>query len=145
MEIKIVREVDADLVEAFRFLMPQLTSFSPPPDGDKLEQIIRTPCVTLFTASDPLKAQAIIGTLTLVVFPTPTGVHSWIEDVIVAEDSRNRGVGEMLVQAAMNEARRQGATAINLTSRPSREAANRLYRRMGFQQRQTNLYQLKLE
>ena len=83
--------------------------------------------------------------LTLAVFRIPTGVRAWIEDVVVDEDSRGQGIGERLVQAAIERAKTAGAITVDLTSRPSREAANRLYRRCGFVQRETNIYRLSIE
>jgi ribosomal protein S18 acetylase RimI-like enzyme len=81
-----------------------------------------------------------VGSLTLATFRIPTGVRAWIEDVVVDESSRGHGVGEALNHAAIDEAKQRGAITVELTSRPSREAANRLYRRMGFVARDTNVY-----
>ena len=78
--------------------------------------------------------------LTIVLFPIPTGTRAWIEDVVVDEDARGRGVGALLTQAALDLAVAHGARTVDLTSRPGREAANRLYARLGFEQRQTNVY-----
>ncbi len=86
----------------------------------------------------------IVGMLTLVTFRLPTGVRAWIEDVVVDSGSRGRGVGEALTQAAIELAAARGAQTVELTSRPSREAANRLYRRMGFEPRETNVYRFRL-
>jgi ribosomal protein S18 acetylase RimI-like enzyme len=86
----------------------------------------------------------IVGSLTLVTFRIPTGIRAWIEDVVVDESARGHGVGEALNQAAIEEARRKGAVTVDLTSRPSREAANRLYQRIGFVQRDTNVYRYSL-
>jgi ribosomal protein S18 acetylase RimI-like enzyme len=82
----------------------------------------------------------IVGSLTLVIFHIPTGIRAWIEDVVVDVDARGKGVGEALNTFALTEAKRQGATTVDLTSRPSREAANRLYQRLGFKARETNVY-----
>jgi ribosomal protein S18 acetylase RimI-like enzyme len=82
----------------------------------------------------------IVGSLTLVIFRIPTGIRAWIEDVVVDADARGKGVGEALNKFALAEAKRQGATTVDLTSRPSREAANRLYQRLGFNARETNVY-----
>jgi ribosomal protein S18 acetylase RimI-like enzyme len=82
----------------------------------------------------------IVGSLTLVIFHIPTGIRAWIEDVVVDADARGKGVGEALNKFALAEAKRQGATTVDLTSRPSREAANRLYQRLGFKARETNVY-----
>ena len=91
-------------------------------------------------ARDPDADGRILGSLTLVVFPIPTGIRAWIEDVVVDEAARGRGVGEALNRAALDRARAAGARTVDLTSRPSREAANRLYQRIGFQPRDTNVY-----
>ncbi|MEY4373004.1 MAG: hypothetical protein RL219_1773, partial [Actinomycetota bacterium] len=87
----------------------------------------------------------IVGTLTLVVFRIPTGVRAWIEDVVVDNAARGHGVGELLNVRALEVARSKGAKTVDLTSRPSREAANRLYQRIGFQPRETNVYRFSLE
>jgi ribosomal protein S18 acetylase RimI-like enzyme len=85
----------------------------------------------------------IVGMLTLVMFRLPTGVRAWIEDVVVDTRRRGQGIGEALTQAAIELAVAGGARTVDLTSRPSREAANRLYQRMGFEQRDTNVYRFR--
>ena len=85
-----------------------------------------------------------MGSLTLVTFPIPTGIRAWIEDVVVDSDARGKGVGEALNVFALAEAKRQGAITVDLTSLPSREAANRLYQRLGFKARETNVYRFTL-
>ena len=87
---------------------------------------------------------AILGSMTLVVFPIPTGIRAWIEDVVVDGDARGRGVGDALNRTAIDIARDLGAKTVDLTSRPSREAANRLYQRIGFEPRETNVYRYSL-
>jgi len=87
----------------------------------------------------------VVGSLTLVLFRVPTGVRAWIEDVVVDESSRGTGVGEALVREALSRAAAAGARSVDLTSRPGREAANRLYRRLGFEMRETNVYRWKDE
>jgi ribosomal protein S18 acetylase RimI-like enzyme len=89
---------------------------------------------------DGPSAGPIVGTLTLVVFRIPTGVRAWIEDVVVDEGARGRGVGQALTRAAIDRAAQAGARTVDLTSRPAREAANRLYQGLGFQARATNVY-----
>ena len=130
--------VDTALVEAFASLVPQLSSSSPPPDGAALEAIVASEATVLLVARD--RSGRIVGTLTLAVFRVPTGVLSWIEDVVVDEAARGSGAGAALVQEALERARSLGAKSVDLTSRPSREAANRLYLRMGFEARSTNVY-----
>jgi ribosomal protein S18 acetylase RimI-like enzyme len=130
-------EVTPALVGAFAELVPQLSSSSPPPGADEIGEMVAAPGTTVFVAR---VGEDIVGTLTLVVFRIPTGMRAWIEDVVVNERARGRGAGEALTRAAIAAAARAGARSVDLTSRPSREAANRLYRRLGFDTRQTNVY-----
>jgi len=143
MKISIATQVTDELVEAFQRLTPQLSSAAPP-DRDALEQIISAPLTSLFIARDPARDGLIVGSLTLVVFRIPTGMRAWIEDVVVDEGCRGKGAGALLTRAALERARELGAKTVDLTSRPTREAANRLYRRVGFELRETNLYRFKL-
>lgn len=135
--IEPVEHVDDDLVAAFERLTPQLSSSSPAPDRQALEELVATPGTVLFVARI---GGEIVGGLTLVTFRIPTGHKAWIEDVVVDEAARGKGVGELLNRAALAEAHRRGIGSVNLTSRPSREAANRLYSRIGFESRETNVY-----
>jgi ribosomal protein S18 acetylase RimI-like enzyme len=128
---------NAELIEAFQRLIPQLSSSNPPPTQDELAEIISAPSTVLFIAR---LDEHIVGTLTLATFRIPTGVRAWIEDVVVDTAARGHGVGEALNQAAILEAHHRGAITVDLTSRPSREAANRLYQRIGFVARDTNVY-----
>ncbi len=139
-----VIEVDDELVAAFDRLTPQLSSSSPAPDADELAAIVASPATVLFVARD-IDTGEIVGTLTLAMFRIPTGFRAWIEDVVVDEAARGKGVGAALNQAAINRAEQDGAKTVDLTSRPSREAANRLYKRLGFVQRTTNVYRFSLE
>jgi GNAT superfamily N-acetyltransferase len=134
---------DNDLEEAWRRLMPQLNPATQPPDLAVLQSIISSEATDLFTAREH-RSNRIIGALALVVFSTPTGTHSWIEDVVVDENYRGQGIGYKIILAAIERARERGAKAVDLTSRPAREAANQLYLRMGFVLRQSNLYRFKL-
>jgi ribosomal protein S18 acetylase RimI-like enzyme len=120
--------------------MPQLSSSSPPPTPGQLSDIVSSEACTIYVARQPDRGGEIVGALTLVVFRIPTGVRAWIEDVVVDTESRGRGIGTALIQAAVARAIALGATKVDLTSRPSREAANRLYRRLGFVERETNVY-----
>jgi ribosomal protein S18 acetylase RimI-like enzyme len=138
-----VTEMTPDLVEAFARLVPQLSSSSPAPDLVELTQIVDSPASVLLVARDP--EGTIVGSLTLALFRVPTGVRAWIEDVVVDERSRGSGAGEALVTAAVRRADASGAKTVDLTSRPSREAANRLYVRLGFQARTTNVYRFSSE
>ena len=133
--------VNDELVEAMKRLIPQLSSSNPPPGRTELEEIVASPSTTLFVARN---RDRIVGALTLVAFRIPTGVRTRIEDVVVDETLRGQRVGERLSEAALEAARRLGARSTDLTSRPSREAANRLYARMGFQRRESNVYRYTL-
>ena len=141
LEITEVREVTSELVEAMERLIPQLSSSNPPPGFDALSKIVQSEASTVFIAKSEGK---IVGSLTLALFYIPTGLRAWIEDVVVEESARGQGVGEALNQAAINHAQSAGATTVDLTSRPSREAANRLYKRIGFVERSTNVYRKDL-
>lgn len=131
-------EVTDELVEAFARLIPQLSSSSPPPGRAELAEMVGSVASIVLMARDG--SGALVGSLTLALFRVPTGLRAWIEDVVVDEGARGAGAGEALVQAAVERAEALGARTVDLTSRPSREAANRLYVRMGFELRTTNVY-----
>lgn len=126
-----------DVVAACHRLIPQLSSSSRPITKSELAEIVDSDSTVLFAARSDGE---IVGLLTLATFRIPTAVRAWIEDVVVDERARGKGVGEALSQAALAEAKRRGAKTVDLTSRPSREAANRLYQRIGFVRRDTNVY-----
>lgn len=138
MRVEEATAVDDDLVDAFATLVPQLSRSAPAPGRAELEEIVRSPATVLLVARD--LTDKIVGSLTLVVFRIPTGVRAWIEDVVVDAGVRGEGVGAALVTAAVRRAEEAGARTVDLTSRPDREAANRLYARMGFAARSTNVY-----
>ena len=143
VHIERIIQVTDELVRAFERLMPQLTTYAPPPGWEVLETIVSDPGNNLFVARAP--DGEIIGSATLGTFTSPTGTHAWIEDVIVDEAWRGQGLGEALTRACLDRAAEMGLKEVNLTSRPAREAANRLYQRMGFQRRETNLYRYPLK
>jgi ribosomal protein S18 acetylase RimI-like enzyme len=142
LSIEEARSFTPELARAMAELVPQVSKSAPVPSEDELETIVSSPVTRLLLARD--EAGSIVGTLTLVAFRIPTGVGAWIEDVVVDEGARRQGVGEALMTAAIELAEGSGARHLNLTSRPDREAANRLYRRLGFDQRDTNVYRLML-
>jgi ribosomal protein S18 acetylase RimI-like enzyme len=137
VETYIATECNAELREAMDRLVPQLSKSNPPPTDEALQEMIDSDASILFMARDET---GILGTLTLILFRIPTGIRAWIEDVIVDEAARGKGVGRILNEAAIDHALAAGAITVDLTSRPSREAANRLYQRIGFVQRDTNVY-----
>lgn len=135
--VEVAAKVDDELVAAFEDLIPQLSRSSPPPSRAELDEIVHAPATTIFLAR--LDGR-VVGALTLVMFRIPTGLRAWIEDVVVADNTRGHGVGMALNTAAIEYANDAGVRSIDLTSRPSREAANRLYKRIGFEERATNVY-----
>ena len=137
IEISICDEVNDAVVAAFAELVPQLSRSSSPPTAEELNKIVAHEASTILLASE---GQTILGSMTLVLFPIPTGIRAWIEDVVVDESARGRGVGEALNRRALKIALNAGAQTVDLTSRPSRDAANRLYKRLGFVARETNVY-----
>ena len=140
--VDIATEATPDLVETIGRILPQLSKSSPAPTTAEIAEIIDSP------ASDLLVARVdgrIVGTLTLVSFRIPTGMRAWIEDVVVDDAARGHGVGEALNRFALDVAKQRGCKTVDLTSRPSREAANRMYQRIGFQARETNVYRYSLE
>lgn len=141
IEVEAATAVDDDLCAAVDRLVPQLSRSSPPPSRAVLERIVADGATTLFVARE---GGAIIGMLTLATFQIPTGVRAWIEDVVVDGDARGKGAAAALVQAALDLSASLGARTVDLTSRPDREAANRLYLRLGFEVRQTNVYRRTL-
>lgn len=145
IRIETVSAVDDELVAAFERLIPQLSSSNPPPSRDALAEIIDDPGNVVFIARDEARDDTIVGTLTLATFRIPTAVRAWIEDVVADAAASGQRVGELLSSAAVDEARRRGAKTVELTSRPSRQAANHIYKKLGFQQRDTNVYRLTLE
>ena len=140
-DIEILRDVTDEVVAAFERLIPQLSSSSPPPTAAELRAIVEHPDAAVFVAR--VDGQ-IVGSLTLALYRIPTGRKAWIEDVVVDSGARGHGLGEALNRAAIDEARHRGAKDVNLTSRPSREAANRLYQRLGFERRESNQYRYRL-
>jgi ribosomal protein S18 acetylase RimI-like enzyme len=140
--IEVATEATDELVEAFERLIPQLSRSNAPPGRDQVAEIVGSPaCHQLVARADDGR---IVGVSTLVVFPIPTGRRAWIEDVVVDESAGGQGIGTQLTEAMLDLARELGCTTVDLTSRPSREAANRLYRRVGFEQRETNVYRFTL-
>jgi ribosomal protein S18 acetylase RimI-like enzyme len=137
VQVDVLNEVTGEVVEAFGRLLPQLSRSAPPLGQAELDAVAGYPANTVLLARS---AGAIIGTLTLVMFPCPTGLRAWIEDVVVDESARGQGVGEALTHEALRIAREAGARTVDLTSRPAREAAGRLYERLGFSIRESRLY-----
>jgi len=137
-----VRQVTGETLEAFKRLIPQLSRSAKPVDAALLERLVSSEALTLLLARMDGK---IIGTLSLAMFPTPTGVRAWIEDVVVDDAVGRQGAGTALVNEALRLAREAGARTVDLTTRPAREAAGRLYEKAGFHQRDSRVYRYPLE
>lgn len=142
MEILEATEYSDELLAAINQLLPQLSTSAQPLDEAALSAIITNPATRLLLAKE---GQEYLGTLCLALFPIPTGTRAWIEDVIVSEKARGKGVGKQLSNHAIQLAQQLGAKTVDLTSRPSRVAANELYKKVGFQQRETNVYRYEIE
>lgn len=132
-----VTEVTDELHTALARLVPQLSTSAPPLTRAALDGVVSSPASTLLVAR---RRDTVVGSLTLAVFPVPTGLRAWVEDVVVDGTARGEGVGARLMTYALELAAAQGCRSVDLTSRPSRESANRLYRRLGFESRETNVY-----
>jgi ribosomal protein S18 acetylase RimI-like enzyme len=142
LRIELFDEPSDELVDAFQRLLPQLSRTAPIPDAEAVNEIISSPATTVLAARND---DGIVGLLTLAVFRAPSGLRAWIEDVVVDEAARGRGTGEALTREAVRLAGERGARTVDLTSRPSREAANRMYEKVGFRKRETNVYRYELD
>ncbi|HEY2443937.1 MAG TPA: GNAT family N-acetyltransferase [Streptosporangiaceae bacterium] len=143
--VEVLAEATDEAVKAFARLIPQLSRSAPAPDRAALGRVVGAGSNTVLIArAEPAAGTAapgeIVGTLTLAVFPIPTGTRAWIEDVVVDEAARGQGAATALTLEALRLAHESGARTVDLTSRPSRVAAGRLYERLGFEQRNTRLY-----
>ena len=137
MKIYRLITVTEHVVKAMQALIVQLTSNCELPNREVLEHIVNSDSTLLFLAEDN---NEIIGTMTLVLNKIPTGDKVWIEDVVVDQAARGKGVGKALIEAAITYATENNIEKINLTSKPEKVAGNRLYQKMGFVQRETNVY-----
>jgi ribosomal protein S18 acetylase RimI-like enzyme len=142
VKVEIATTLTPAIVDAVQRLVPQVSRSNPSPTTAELGDVVASPATDLFIAI--ADGGAIVGMATLVTFRIPTAMRAWIEDVVVDEAGRGQGVGTALTQAMVARARELGCRTVDLTSRPSREAANRLYQREGFEQRDTNVYRLTL-
>jgi ribosomal protein S18 acetylase RimI-like enzyme len=142
VRIEEAQAMSEDVVAAVGLLVAQLSPRTPAPTAAELQAIVDSPWTRLLLARDA--DGGVVGMLTLALYRIPTGLSAWIEDVVVDERARGRGIGEKLTRTAVRLAGEAGAKSVDLTSRPHREAANRLYRRLGFTTRETNLYRFEL-
>ena len=137
IEIREIAAITPELARSLADLVRQLSSSAKLPAKDELQQIVLSPATVLLAAC---RSESIVGMLTLVIFRIPSGVRGIIEDVVVDEAHRGQGIAGALVREALARAQASGARTVDLTSRPSRVAANRLYQKLGFQQRESNVY-----
>ncbi|MER6633100.1 GNAT family N-acetyltransferase [Streptomyces sp. NPDC000987] len=142
LRVDVVREASQEVVDAFGRLLPQLSSTAKPLDREAVDRMVRCDANTVLVARTP---EAIVGTLTLVLSPLPSGLRARIEDVVVDGAARGRGVAGLLTEEAVRIAREAGARTVDLTSRPDRAAANRLYERVGFRSRRSTVFRLPLD
>ena len=140
MKIEELTDFSAQALDAINGLLPQLSPSVVVLEESDLRNIVDSESTKLFLAIDE---DGVFGMLSLVLFRIPTGRKAWVEDVVVDEKARGRGVGKVLTEHAIQVAREHGAHSVDLTSRPSREAANALYQRVGFEQRVTNVYRFQ--
>jgi GNAT superfamily N-acetyltransferase len=145
VHIELMREVTDEIIAAFEKLMPQLNHHLSAPTHDELQKMAASQATHVFFARLPDEHGQIVGSATLGTYRTPTGLHAWIEDVVVDQSARRKGVGRALTEACLEQARALGLSEVNLTSRSARCAANRLYQAMGFIRRETNLYRYSLQ
>jgi ribosomal protein S18 acetylase RimI-like enzyme len=136
-----VHAASVDVLDALQRLVGELSSSAGKPRAGDLEEIIDSPVTRLIVARDP--GDDVVGMLTLALFRIPTGLRAWIEDVVVDERARGEGVGEALTREAIRIAGESGARTIDLTSNRSREAANRMYGKLGFNRRDTTVYRIE--
>ena len=149
MTVELITAATPELHEAMGRLLPQLSRSAAPMSEADVERFLSQSSVHLFVfraeTADAEGNNPILGMLSLATFEIPTGVRAWVEDVVVDEAARGQGAGLALVEAAIEHAKTVGARTVDLTSRPTREAANRLYQQAGFQLRETNVYRVTLE
>lgn len=142
MKIYKLTTVTDQVVDAFGKLIPQLAPNCALPTKNDLEALVKSEMTQLFIAEED---EVVLGALTLVFTKIPTGSKVWIEDVVVDSSARGKGVGKQLMAFAIDYVKNQNIKTINLTSSPDRIAANNLYQRLGFMQRETNVYRLTME
>jgi ribosomal protein S18 acetylase RimI-like enzyme len=138
IDVTLVKDVTPELADAVNKLLSQLSSAAKELSQGDVDEIVKSEASSLFIAAT--ENGNVVGMLTLATFKIPTGVRALIEDVVVDRAAQGSGVGSALCAAAIECARSAGAVSVDLTSRPSRIAANRLYQKLGFQQRETNVY-----
>lgn len=143
MHIERITDMNESVYKAFERLMPQLIDKNEFPSYEDLKKVIDSKNVHLCFAYD--SDNKVIGTITLVFLRIPTGLKAWIEDVIVDNNARGKGVGKAMIWHAIQIARENGAPKVDLTSNPRRIAANNLYQKLGFEKRESNVYRFYID
>ncbi|MER8698010.1 MULTISPECIES: GNAT family N-acetyltransferase [unclassified Mesorhizobium] len=138
MKIEVLTEATPTVTEAISQLVSQLSTTAATPTFDSITRVVKSPATILLVARS--EEGAYVGMLTLVLFEIPTGIRAIIEDVVVDAGHRGQGFAEALTREALRQAQEAGARTVDLTSRPSRKAANALYQKLGFERRESNVY-----
>ena len=141
VEIIEISEASNEILSQVNGLLPQLSKSASPLSLESLDILAKSESTNLFVAKEGKK---VWGMLSLVLFPIPTGTKAWVEDVVVDSSARGKGIGKALMNHALKKVREKRGKSIDLTSRPSRETANKLYKSLGYQKRETNVYRLSL-
>lgn len=143
MTIEQLTQIDESTQEAFKKLIPQLTGDENRyPTIEDLQKVIQSENTMVFVAREN---DRILGTTTLVLYRLPSGIKGWIEDVVVDEAARGKGVSVALMNHVLDVAREKGLQKVDLSSQPFREAANNLYQKLGFELRKTNVYRFSFQ
>lgn len=138
MEIKQLKEITKEDALTLRKLMLELSE-NATTSHEQLNKVVQSENVFLFVA---VENEQIFGSISLATYNIPTGLKVWIEDVVVAQSARGKGIGRKLVQHAIDFAKTMNVAKIDLTSSFHRLPAIELYLKMGFEKRDTNLYRL---
>lgn len=141
MEIVRLTEATPEVLEDVNTLVHQLSERLPKCSMELLEKIIANPNVELWVAQD---GERVIGMATLAVVMMPEGLRAQMEDIVVDEKYRGQGLGEQLSKKLIERTRERKIGVATLSSRADRVAANKLYQKLGFEPRQTNVYRLEL-
>ena len=141
VEIIEISEASNEILSQVNGLLPQLSKSASPLSLESLDILAKSESTNLFVAKEGKK---VWGMLSLVLLPIPTGTKAWVEDVVVDSSARGKGIGKALMNHALKKVREKRGKSIDLTSRPSRETANKLYQSLGYQKRETNVYRLSL-
>jgi ribosomal protein S18 acetylase RimI-like enzyme len=142
INISELTETSSSVLQSINELLPQLSSSAQVISMDRLSELVESDNTLIFIGTD--ESGQILGMLSLIVMKIPTGNKAWIEDVVVDQSARGKGMGKALMNHALEKAKELAVKSVDLTSRPSREKANMLYQSLGYQIRETNVYRHKI-